>query len=93
MIDRMDTSCGCTFAAINYKDKESPFFTMPGHGYENPEWGGVSIPPGETAQLEVMYDPDTHGEFRGFAIREVYVYSNDPIDFEKKVRIELNQVE
>ncbi len=93
VIDRMDTSCGCTFAAIVYKDKESPFFTMPGHGYENPEWEGVSISAGETAQLKVMYDPDIHGEFRGFAIREVSIYSNDPIDFEKKIRIELNQVE
>lgn len=93
VIDRMDTSCGCTFVAIVYKDQESPYFTMPGHGYENPKWDGVSIPPGETAQLKVMYDPDVHKDFRGFAIREIYVYSNDPIDFEKKVKIELNQID
>mgnify|MGYP005852796031 FL=1 len=93
IIDRIGTSCGCTFVAIIYKDKESPFFTMPGHGYTNPEWEGISIPPGETAQLKVMYDPDVHKNFRGFAIREVYVYSNDPIDFEKKIWIELNQTD
>jgi len=93
VIKKMDTSCGCTFVAIDYKGETSPFFTMAGHGYENPEWEGVSIPAGETAQLKVMYDPDVHGEFRGFVIREVYIYSNDPVDFEKKIRVELNQVE
>jgi len=93
VIDRLETSCGCTFAAIVFGGKESPYFTMPGHGYENLEWGGVSIPAGETAQLKIMYDPDVHLDFRGFAIREIYVYSNDPIDFEKKVKIELNQVD
>ena len=93
VIDKMSTSCGCTFASIVFKEQESPLFTMPGHGYENPEWGGVSIPAGETAQLKVMYDPDVHQEFRGTAIREVSVFSNDPIDFEKKVSIELNQVD
>ena len=93
VIDRLETSCGCTFAAIVFKDKESPFFTMPGHGYENPQWEGATIPAGETAQLKIMYDPDIHLDFRGFAIREISVYSNDPIDFEKKVKVELNQVE
>ncbi len=90
-IDKLDTSCGCTLASVVYKGEESPYFTMPGHGYENPEWEGVSIPAGETAQLKVMYDPDLHGEFRGLAIREVYIYSNDPIDFKKTIKIELNQ--
>ena len=92
VIDRLETSCGCTFVAVVYQDKESPYFTMPGHGYENPEWKGVAIPPGQTAQLKIMYDPDVHKDFRGSAIREIYVYSNDPINFEVKVIIELNQV-
>ena len=93
IIDRLETSCGCTFVSVVFQYKESPFFTMPGHGYENPQWEGVTIPSGETAQLKVMYDPDVHLDFRGFAIREIYVFSNDPIDFEKKVQVELNQVE
>jgi len=93
VIERLDTSCGCTFVAMVFQGTESPYFTMPGHGYENPEWEGVLIPAGAQAQLKVMYDPDVHKDFRGFAIREIYVYSNDPIDFEKKVKIELNQVD
>ncbi|KKN93500.1 hypothetical protein LCGC14_0196890 [marine sediment metagenome] len=93
VIDKLETSCGCTFAAIVFEGKESPFFTMSGHGYENPEWKGVSIPSGGRAQLKVMYDPDAHKDFRGEAIREISVLSNDPIDFEKKVKIELNQID
>lgn len=93
VIDRMETSCGCTFASIVFEGKESPLFTMPGHGYENPQWGGISILPGGQAQLKVMYDPNVHQDFRGAAIREISVFSNDPIDFEKEVKIELNQVD
>lgn len=93
VIDRLDTSCGCTFVSIVFGGKESPLFTMPGHGYENPDWEGVSIPVGETAQLKVMYDPDIHKDFRGPAIREILVFSNDSVDFEKKVKIELNQID
>lgn len=93
VIDRLETSCGCTFASIVFKGEEGPQFTMPGMNYENPTDWKVSIPPGEQAQLKVMYDPDVHQDFRGAATREIYVFSNDPIDFEKKVRIELNQVD
>ncbi len=94
VIDRLDTSCGCTFAAIVFKGDESPYFTMPGHGYENStDWEGVTISPGESAQLKIMYDPDVHKDFRGPAIREISVFSNDPIDFQKNVKIELNQVD
>ncbi len=93
IINKLETSCGCTFAAIIFDGKESPYFTIPGHGYENPQWEGVSISPGGAAQLKVMYDPAVHKNFRGFTIREIYIYSNDPIDFEKKVVIELNQID
>ncbi len=40
-----------------------------------------------------MYDPNIYKDFRGAAIREIHVFSNDPIDFEKEVRVELNQVD
>lgn len=92
VIDRLETSCGCTFAAIVYQGEEGPYFTMPGHE-ETPDWEGVTIPPGKTAQLKVMYDPNVHKDFRGAAIREIHVFSNDPVDFERKVIIDLNQVD
>lgn len=93
IIDKLDTSCGCTSASIIYKGVEGPRFAMAGHGIESPTDWSVTIPSGESAQLKVYYDPDVHKDFRGPAIREIYIYSNDPIDFEKEVRIELNQVD
>ncbi len=94
IIDKIETSCGCTSAAIVYQDQEGPHFAMPGHGI-NEEIGDwqVVIPAGEKAQLKVYYDPDVHTDFRGEAVRTISIFSNDPIDFEKKVTIELNQVD
>ncbi len=94
LINRLETSCGCTSASIVYQDKEGPKFSMPGHGTneEIQDWQ-VLIPPKEKAQLKVYYDPDVHPDFRGTAVREIYVFSNDPIEFETKVKIELNQVD
>lgn len=92
VIDRLETSCGCTFVSIVFEGKENPYFTMPGH--DNPtDWEGVTIPSGASAQLKVMYDPTVHMDFRGTATRGISVFSNDPIDFEKKVTIEINQVD
>ena len=93
VIDKLDSSCGCTSASIVYQGKEGPIFTMAGHGEESPTDWRVVIPSGEKAQLKVYYDPDMHLDFRGAATRTVSVYSDDPIDFQKKVTIELNQVD
>lgn len=93
IISRLETSCGCTSASIIYKGEEGPVFSMPGHGRQNPQSWSVSIAPGDTVQVKIYYDPNVHKDFRGAAIREIYIYSNDPINFQKKVRIELNQVD
>ena len=66
---------------------------MAGHGIESPLAWEVAIAPGESAQLKVYYDPSVHQDFRGPATREISIFSNDPIDFEKKATIELNQVD
>lgn len=92
-INKLDTSCGCTSAAIVYQGKEGPRFAMAGHGIKSPTNWQVVIPAGEKAELKVYYDPDVHKDFRGAATREIYIFSNDPINFETKVKIELNQVD
>ncbi len=94
IINRLETSCGCTSASIVYQEEEGPVFSMPGHGI-NEEVGDwqVTIPAGQSAQLKIYYDPNVHLDFRGTAIREIYIYSNDPIDFQVKVKVELNQVD
>lgn len=93
VISKLDTSCGCTSASIIYQGKEGPLFAMAGHGTQNPTDWSLTVPAGGEAQLKVYYDPDVHKDFRGPATREISVFSNDPIDFEKKVLIELNQVD
>ncbi len=93
IIDKLDSSCGCTSAAIIFEGKEGPRFAMAGHGTENPTDWQVTIPAGKTGQIKVYYDPNIHQDLRGPVIREIYIYSNDPIDFEKRVQIELNQVD
>ncbi len=91
IIDGLSTSCGCTTASIG----GSPFFGMAGHGgvgASPPGWT-YKIPPGETGELEVKYDPNMHKDFRGAATRIIYIASNDPVDFRYEVRIELNQID
>ncbi|MEK0347972.1 MAG: DUF1573 domain-containing protein [Nitrosopumilus sp.] len=94
VIDNIDTSCMCTTASLIYKGKESPEFGMSMHG-NNPKNFELRIQAGETAQLKVYYDPNAHGiqkEPQQRITREVTIMSNDPIDFQKKVRIDLTQV-
>jgi cytochrome c-type biogenesis protein CcmH/NrfF len=91
IIEAISTSCGCTTASLEGSD----FFGMAGHGggidASPPDWT-YTLPPGSTAELEVKYDPNMHGELRGPVTRSVFITSNDPINFKEEVRIELNQV-
>lgn len=94
IIDNMDTSCMCTSASLIYNGEESPRFGMSMHG-DNPDDFELVLPPGDAAQLKVYYDPMAHGKQEEPEVRitrEVTITSNDPADFQKKVRIELTQV-
>jgi hypothetical protein len=95
IIDKLSTSCGCTLAAIVYQGQEGPTFTMPGHGKDNPQNWSVAIKPGDTAQVKVYYDPNAHGQQQepSLAItRTISIFSNDPVDFEQQLRIDLEQI-
>jgi hypothetical protein len=94
IIDNMDTSCGCTSASLVYKGQEGPKFSMSMHG-DNPKDYSLTIPPGDSAQLKVYYDSMAHGKQKKpemSVVRTVTIISNDPVNFQKKVRIELTQV-
>lgn len=92
VIDKLSSSCGCTSASIVYQGKEGPRFYMAGHGQDapDPSWK-ISIAPGNEATVKVYYDPTVHPDLTGAVTREVSVHSNDPVDFETKLTIILNQ--
>lgn len=95
IIENLDSSCMCTTANIIYKGQEGPIFGMSMHG-GNPEDYSLTIPPGESAQLKVYYDPMAHGKQEKAEqriVREITIVSNDPDDFQTKVKIELKQIQ
>ncbi len=92
-ITGMESSCGCTTATLVLDGVESPRFGMPGHGLETPKGWSAVIAPGQTAELKVYYDPTVHPDLRGPVTRTVTVFSDDPVNFGEKVRIEANQVD
>lgn len=59
-LDKVYTSCMCTTATLVTANgrKQGPF-GMPGHGPLKPATGQLA--PGETALLEVVFDPAAHG--------------------------------
>lgn len=92
IIDKLSPSCGCTSASLVYQGTEGPRFYMAGHGQDEPDanWQ-VAIAPGAEATVKVYYDPTVHPELVGPVTRTVSVHSNDPVDFETKLTITLEQ--
>ena len=77
IINNMDSSCGCTTAALIVNGVEGPRFTMSMHG-TNPRGWSARLKPGEQAQLKIYYDPNVHPKLRGPVTRFIMVFSNDP---------------
>ena len=87
-INNMVTSCMCTTASFIYNEKESPVFGM----HNNPiGWTG-EIPPGESAKLKVVYDPNFHANTRGYITRYVNFNTNDPKNKQVSVTLKTNVV-
>lgn len=91
VIAEMETSCGCTRAALVTDGRVGPWFGMRGHG-EWPRGWSATLAPGARATLRVQYDPDAHGIYRGPIDRLVYIYSNDPRQPRTEVRLTGTQV-
>ncbi len=91
IIPEMETSCGCTRAALVVDGKAGPWFGMRGHG-EWPTGWSARLHPNQRATLRVQYDPDAHGIYRGPIDRIVAIYSNDPNRAQAEVRLTGTQV-
>lgn len=91
VIQEMETSCGCTRAALVVDGRAGPWFGMRGHGDWPTGWS-ARLRPGQRATLRVQYDPDAHGIYRGPIDRVVVIYSNDPRQPQAEVRLTGTQV-
>ncbi|MDR7486555.1 MAG: DUF1573 domain-containing protein [Armatimonadota bacterium] len=91
VITEMETSCGCTRAALIANGRPGPWFGMRGHG-EWPVGWSARLGPGQRATLRVQYDPDAHGIYRGPIDRLVVLHSNDPRQPRAQVRLTGTQV-
>lgn len=81
-IDSIWTSCHCTTARLIVNGKKSPEFGMDKRSTSQ------KIAPGQTGQLEVIFDPAFHGpQGTGPAVRVVYLSTNDLQN--KKVEVKL----
>lgn len=78
----LSTSCDCTSAKLILPSGSSPLFSM----HDNPNWKGT-LAPGESATLQVFYDPFAMAGEYGRLERVVYVPSNDPTLKELQVRL------
>lgn len=69
----VSTSCMCTTAQLLLGDRQSPEFSM--HSKSSYK---LEVPPGETAQLKVVFDPAFHGPSGiGPVTRQIEVQTND----------------
>ncbi len=89
-IDNIWTSCDCTTAKLTVGDKESPEFGM----HTGPAFWSQKIAPGQTGQLEVIFDPAFHGpQGTGPAVRAIYLSTNDPENKKAEVRLLANVIQ
>ncbi|MEK9183307.1 MAG: DUF1573 domain-containing protein [Patescibacteria group bacterium] len=77
-ISKFATSCMCTKVVLEANGRRSPEFGMPGHGASGPAFWSETIKPGDSGNLEIVFDPNAHGpEAVGPVTRTISIYSND----------------
>lgn len=75
-ISKVESSCMCTQALIYYGDNKRGPFGMAGHGITRTN---IEIGAGESAEVEVIFDPTAHGPSGvGYTERVVYIETNSP---------------
>ena len=89
IIDKIKSTCGCTSASLVVDGIESPTFGM----HDSSTGWSATLKPWQKAQLKVNDDPRVHRDLRGAVTREVVIYSNDPKNKAKKVRIDAYHVD
>ncbi|MCQ9208476.1 MAG: DUF1573 domain-containing protein [Omnitrophica bacterium] len=93
VIDDIKTSCGCTTASLKTrKQKKSPAFDT--KGKTDTAWK-AKVLPAQQAKLTVTFDPNYHipDKFPSPVTRMITIYSNDPLEPKKIIRIKAELVE
>lgn len=86
-ISKIWTSCMCTTAKLRVEERESPEFGM----HDNPVFWSEKIVPGQTAYLDVVFDPAYHGpQGTGRIVRAIYLLTDDPQNKTSQVRLIAN---
>lgn len=85
-INEIVTSCHCTTAILRVGDAKSPEFGMDGATF----WS-QKIAPGQSGDLEVIFDPAFHGpQGIGPAVRIITISSNDPQNKKTEIKFIAN---
>jgi hypothetical protein len=97
IINKIETSCMCTEAAMVYNSNKSPKFgmEMEGHAYEDASAANWSerISGGQSGEIEVEFDPLVHGpDATGLVRRAVIIKSNDLLNPEIEFEFEADVV-
>lgn len=79
-VRKLYTSCMCTTASMSVSGMRAGPFGMPGHGFI-PDTN-LTIAPGATAEVEVVFDPAAHGPSGvGQVNRTVYLETGSGVPF------------
>ncbi|MFA6136332.1 MAG: DUF1573 domain-containing protein [Candidatus Paceibacterota bacterium] len=74
-VGEISTSCMCTTVFMEYDGKSDGPFGMSGHDIKRT--AGITIEPGKSADLKVVFDPAAHGPSgTGFIQRNIYINTN-----------------
>lgn len=84
VISNIRTSCACVAASIKVGEEKSPFFATAGAASG---WQAI-IDPGKAGELEVSVDLKHPSVKTGKLIRELSIFSNDPLYPETILMIE-----
>ena len=85
IISNLRVSCACTTVSFKTGKNSSLYFGMAG---ANPGWQAI-IEPGNFGELEVALDLNHSSMGIGKQIREVFVSSNDPVNVQTDLRVEI----
>jgi hypothetical protein len=85
VISNLRVSCGCTTVSLKAGKDKSPYFGVAG---VNPGWQAI-IKPGNFGELEVILDLSHPSMGIGKQIREVFVSSNDTVNPQTDLSVEI----